>query len=100
MSGEQTLKAVRGSFLDITRTVEHPEEIESALRFVEDGLLLIRDGKVAWFGEWEDGKAQIPPRFAYAITGAKSWCRGLSIPIFTIRKVKWSGPTASSCWSG
>ena len=60
MSGEQTLKAVRGSFLDITRTVEHPEEIESALRFIEDGLLLIRDGKVAWFGEWEDGKAQIP----------------------------------------
>lgn len=60
MSGEQTLKAVRGSFLDMTRTVEHPEEIESALRFVEDGLLLIRDGKIAWFGEWQDGKAQIP----------------------------------------
>lgn len=60
MSGEQTLKAVRGSFLDITRTVEHPEEIESALRFVEDGLLLIRNGKVAWFGEWEEGKSQVP----------------------------------------
>ncbi len=60
MSGEHTLKAVRGGFLDITRTVEQPEEIESALRFIEDGLLLIRNGKVEWFGEWQDGKDKIP----------------------------------------
>jgi guanine deaminase len=60
MLGEQNLKAIRGNFLDVTRTVEHPEEIESALRFIEDGLLLIREGKVAWFGQWEDGKDQIP----------------------------------------
>lgn len=45
MSGEHTLKAVRGSFIDITRTIEHPEELESALRFIEDGLLLIRGAK-------------------------------------------------------
>ena len=58
MSGEHTLKAVRGS--DVTRTVDNPEEIASALRFIEDGLLLIKQGKVEWFGEWEDGKHQIP----------------------------------------
>lgn len=45
MSGEHTLKAVRGSFIDVTRTVENPEEIASALRFLEDGLLLIRQEK-------------------------------------------------------
>lgn len=33
MSGEHTLKAVRGSFIDVTRTVDNPEEIASALRF-------------------------------------------------------------------
>ena len=38
MSGEHTLKAVRGSFIDVTRTVDNPEEIASALRFIEDGL--------------------------------------------------------------
>ncbi len=45
MSGEHTLKAVRGSFIDVTRTVDNPEEIASALRFIEDGLLLIKQGK-------------------------------------------------------
>lgn len=48
MSGEHTLKAVRGSFIDVTCTVENPEEISSALRFIEDGLLLIRQEK--WHG--------------------------------------------------
>ena len=48
MSGEHTLKAVRGSFIDVTRTVDNPDEIASALRFIEDGLLLIKQGK--WNG--------------------------------------------------
>lgn len=26
MSGEHTLKAVRGSFIDVTRTVDNPED--------------------------------------------------------------------------
>lgn len=60
MAIEHTLKAVRGSFLDVTRTVNDPEEIGAALRFIEDGLLLIRNGKVDWFGEWHDGKDRIP----------------------------------------
>lgn len=60
MTGVQNLKAVRGNFLDVTRTISHPEEIESALRFVEDGLLLISEGKVVWFGSWEEGKSRIP----------------------------------------
>ncbi|EOI3552765.1 guanine deaminase [Cronobacter turicensis] len=60
MSAEQTLKAVRGSFIDFTRVVENPVEIAPALRFIEDGLLLIRHGKIEWFGEWEAGKQQIP----------------------------------------
>lgn len=60
MEREQSIKAVRGSFLDITRTVQHPEEIEGHLRFIKDGLLIIRDGRVEWFGNWEEGHHQIP----------------------------------------
>lgn len=46
MSGEHTLKAVRGSFIDVTRTIDNPEEIASALRFIEDGLLLIKRKRI------------------------------------------------------
>ncbi|QKJ59568.1 guanine deaminase [Serratia fonticola] len=60
MEREQSIKAVRGSFLDITRTVKHPEEIEGHLRFIKDGLLIVRDGRVEWFGDWEEGHHQIP----------------------------------------
>ncbi|NCG53147.1 guanine deaminase [Serratia fonticola] len=60
MEREQSIKAVRGSFLDITRTVQHPEEIEGHLRFIKDGLLIVRDGRVEWFGDWEEGNHQIP----------------------------------------
>ncbi|WP_025123038.1 MULTISPECIES: guanine deaminase [unclassified Serratia (in: enterobacteria)] len=60
MEREQSIKAVRGSFLDITRTVQCPEEIEGQLRFIKDGLLIIRDGRVEWFGSWEEGHHQIP----------------------------------------
>ncbi|MFV9064876.1 guanine deaminase [Serratia fonticola] len=60
MEREQSIKAVRGSFLDITCTVRHPEEVEGHLRFIKDGLLIIRDGRVEWFGNWEEGHHQIP----------------------------------------
>lgn len=49
MSGEHTLKAVRGSFIDVTRTVDNPEEIASALRFIEDGYYsLNRKSGMVW----------------------------------------------------
>lgn len=70
MSGEHTLKAVRGSFIDVTRTVDNPEEIASALRFIEDGLLLIKQGKVEWFGEWENESIKFLTPFACATIAA------------------------------
>lgn len=60
MSEQHSLKAIRGNFLDIVKTVEQPEEIESHLRFIEDGLMLLRSGKVEWFGTWQEGKHLIP----------------------------------------
>lgn len=100
MSGEHTLKAVRGSFIDVTRTVENPEEIASALRFLEDGLLLIRQGKVEWFGEWEaENTGSLTP--SVSVTIAENWsCRDSLIRISTTPRAKWSVPMASSCWNG
>ncbi|HDO1330718.1 TPA: guanine deaminase [Aeromonas veronii] len=60
MKNDNSVKAVRGSFFDITRVVDQPEEIESNARLIEDGLLIIRNGCIDWFGEWEEGKDRIP----------------------------------------
>lgn len=42
------VKSGTRQFIDVTRTVDNPEEIASALRFIEDGLLLIKQEK--WNG--------------------------------------------------
>ena len=55
MKNDNSVKAVRGSFFDITRVVDQPEEIEANARLIEDGLLIIRNGCIDWFGQWEEG---------------------------------------------
>lgn len=60
MSSEHTVKAVRGKFLDITRVVTSMDDLPDAVRLIDDGLMLIRRGKIEWFGQWEDGKHLIP----------------------------------------
>lgn len=60
MSSEHTVKAVRGKFLDITRVVTSMDDLPDAVRLIDDGLMLIRHGKIEWFGQWEDGKHLIP----------------------------------------
>ncbi|MBF7689114.1 guanine deaminase [Acinetobacter sp. EC24] len=46
--------AIRGRFLDIQQTVSQPEEIAPQIRYIEDGLLLCKAGKIVWFGAWAD----------------------------------------------
>ena len=36
------------------------EEIEGSMRHIQDGLLLIKNGKIDWFGPWEDGRHLVP----------------------------------------
>ncbi|MGL4858979.1 MAG: guanine deaminase, partial [Enterobacteriaceae bacterium] len=60
MQYERSVKAIRGSFLDFAGLVQSAEEIESQSRFIQDGLLLIEEGKIAWFGEWQQGQHKIP----------------------------------------
>ncbi|NNP73694.1 guanine deaminase [Acinetobacter defluvii] len=59
MSSVVTTTAIRGRFLDIQNTVAQARDIHDQVRYVEDGLLLIQQGKISWFGSWTEGQAQL-----------------------------------------
>jgi guanine deaminase len=56
MSSVIATTAIRGRFLDIQNTVAQAREIHDQVRYVEDGLLITEQGKIKWFGTWEEGK--------------------------------------------
>lgn len=49
---------IRGRFLDITQTVQTPQDIQNHVRYIDDGVLITQNGKIEWFGTWQD--AQLP----------------------------------------
>ena len=50
---------IRGRFLDIQNTVSKASDIDQAVRYIEDGLLISHEGKISWFGTWEEGQSQL-----------------------------------------
>ncbi|MDO6500956.1 guanine deaminase [Photobacterium sanguinicancri] len=60
MEYTQSIKAIRASIMDITRVVDKPEDVEQNVRFIEDGLMLVDNGRIEWVGEWSEGKDKIP----------------------------------------
>ncbi|MDX1303556.1 guanine deaminase [Photobacterium sp.] len=60
MEHSQSVKAIRASILDIARVVDNPEDIEKNVRYIEDGLMLIANGRIEWVGNWQDGKDMVP----------------------------------------
>ncbi len=58
-SNNQT--AIRGRFLDIATISDHSSDIQENARHFEDGLLLIKNGRIEWLKEWVLGKDKIPP---------------------------------------
>ncbi len=60
MTELQSISAIRGRFFDIAGIVDTPSELEEKVRLLEDGLLLLRNGHMEWFGSWEEGKEKIP----------------------------------------
>ena len=60
MQYPNTVKAVRGTLLDISEVGSDLISIENNLRYIKDGLLIIHQGKIAFAGEWEDGKESLP----------------------------------------
>ena len=60
MEYTQSIKAIRASILDIAKVVDKPEDIEQNIRFIDDGLMLVDNGRIEWVGEWSEGKDKIP----------------------------------------
>ncbi|MDV2470560.1 guanine deaminase [Acinetobacter chinensis] len=59
MSPDTQRTVVRGRFLDIAQTVTDPSLIADQIRLTEDGLLISENGKITWFGNWQDGQSQL-----------------------------------------
>ncbi|XES82246.1 guanine deaminase [Franconibacter pulveris] len=51
--------AIRGHFFDITAVAEGAEAIAQRARNIEDGLLLLDEGRIVSLLPWEEGRAQL-----------------------------------------
>ncbi|WP_288401489.1 guanine deaminase [uncultured Acinetobacter sp.] len=54
------ITVIRGRFLDIQKTVTQAAEIADQVRYLEDGVLITEQGKIRWFGIWEDAQDHLP----------------------------------------
>lgn len=54
------ITVVRGRFLDIQNIVSHATEIAEQVRYIEDGVLITEQGKIRWFGTWNDAQDHLP----------------------------------------
>ncbi|WP_213989592.1 guanine deaminase [Sodalis sp. dw_96] len=55
------IKAIRGSFFDLTQLVSHPAELAQSARFIDDGLLLIERGKILSLRPWSIAAPDLTP---------------------------------------
>ena len=60
MSSVNATTAISGRFLDIQNTVAQARDIHDQVRYVEDGLVIIQEGKIQWFGPWQEGQSRLP----------------------------------------
>ncbi|MCE1271974.1 MAG: guanine deaminase [Acinetobacter sp.] len=54
------ITVIRGRFLDIQKTVAQANQIADQVRYIEDGVLITEQGKIRWFGTWNDAQAHLP----------------------------------------
>ena len=54
------ITVVRGRFLDIQKTVSQAQDIIDQVRYIEDGVLITEQGKIRWFGMWNDAQDHLP----------------------------------------
>ena len=54
------ITVIRGRFLDIKKTVAQANQIADQVRYLEDGVLITEQGKIRWFGTWEDAQDHLP----------------------------------------
>lgn len=60
MGKSRDVRAIRGRFLDIAKVCGESEDPAEQVRHEEDGLLLVNDGLVEWFGSWQEGHPRLP----------------------------------------
>lgn len=53
--------AIRASFFDFAAIAEQPEAILEHARYLEDGMLLLREGRVVGLHEWQSVSEQLNP---------------------------------------
>ena len=51
---------IRGRFLDIQSLVNQADQIAEHVRYLEDGVMLIEQGKIVAFDHWENLKDHLP----------------------------------------
>lgn len=51
--------AIRGRFLDFKNCTSQADQISEQVRYIEDGLLICEQGKIQWFGSWQEGQVQL-----------------------------------------
>ncbi|RLZ06718.1 guanine deaminase [Acinetobacter sp. 2JN-4] len=54
------ITVIRGRFLDIQKTVSQAAEIADQVRYIEDGVLITENGKIRWFGAWNEAQDHLP----------------------------------------
>lgn len=52
-------RAIRASFFDFKGLASHPDAILSQARYLEDGVLLLRDGQVVSLQAWQENSEQL-----------------------------------------
>lgn len=51
--------AIRASFFDFTGVVDRPDDLAGQARYLEDAVLLLRDGCVVGLDSWENSEAML-----------------------------------------
>lgn len=54
------ITVIRGRFLDIQKTVAQANQIADQVRYLEDGVITTEQGKIRWFGTWNDAQDHLP----------------------------------------
>jgi guanine deaminase len=62
MSSSAQTTIVRGRFLDIQSLVQQAQQIAEQVRYLEDGVLISENGKIKWFGTWQDAQPHLPEK--------------------------------------
>lgn len=69
--------ALRGAFFDIAEVADCPDDIARQARYLDDGLLFIRAGKIQALLPWHEGEAFIDPQQGYTDLRGKLLLPGL-----------------------